>query len=313
MIEIPNRISLDKTATALYCAKVPDAAQILPRSSAPNPTSGAVWCAEVLPQREPSLRSNSLAANLLVPLLHIHEIRILIDLLLRVPELFLELELVVLNVLLELGDLLVVALLPLRLLLEILLRHVALERRLLLLEGVQLRHPVDDLRVLVDLASRHALSLELRLLRHDVLLQLLHVLELLLAEALRWLFLLLLRREGQGLRGRRNIHLAGIASSEQVIILALLRRGVLGSLVARGDRLLPRKNTLRIHEVRIPLKISNLPGLRVARLLVLLARQGINLPLQELHLRHRLSDDSLRRRVIHLHEGVVSTGNGARA
>merc|ERR1719191_1198539 len=260
MIEIPNRISLDKTATALYRAKVPDAAQILPRSSAPNPTSGAVWCAEVLPQREPSLRSNSLAANLLVPLLHIHEIRILIDLLLRVPELFLELELVVLDVLLELGDLLVVALLPLR-----------------------------------------------------VLLQLLHLFELLLAELLLRLLLLLLRGEAQRLCRRCDIHLARIASSEQVVILALLRRGLLGRLVARGNRLLPHENTLCIHEVRILLQFSNLPGLRVARLLVLLPRKRVDLALQKFHLPHRLSDDSLRSRRIHSHGCVVKTESGRRA
>merc|ERR1712118_572003 len=241
--------------------------------------SCVVRCAEVLPQRELSLRSNSLAANFLVALLHVHEIRILVDLLLRVPKLLLELELAVLDVLLELGNLLVVALLPLGFLLEVLLRHVALQRRLLLLEGVQLRHPVDDLGVLVDLAYRHALGLELRLLRHDVLLQLLHIFELLLAEPLRRLPLLLLRREEQLRRRRRNIHLAGIAISEQVIILTLLLRGVLGRLVARGNRLLPHENTLRIHEVRILLEVRNLPGLRVARLLVLLARQSLNLAL----------------------------------
>merc|ERR1719371_117094 len=54
---------------------------------------------------------------------------------------------------------------------RLLLRHVTLERSLLLLERVQLRNPVDDVRVLVDLAARHPLSLELRLLGHDVLLQ----------------------------------------------------------------------------------------------------------------------------------------------
>ena len=94
-------------------------------SCAPNPKSCIVWCAEALPQREPSLRSNSLAANLLVALLHVHEIRVLVDLLLRVPELLLELELVLFDVVLELGDLLVVALLPPGLLLEVLLREVA--------------------------------------------------------------------------------------------------------------------------------------------------------------------------------------------
>merc|ERR1711985_187644 len=78
-----------------------------------------VWCVvEVLQQREPALRSNSLAANLLVPLLHVHEIRVLVDLILRVTELLLELGLVVLDVLPELGDLLVIALLSLGLLLE---------------------------------------------------------------------------------------------------------------------------------------------------------------------------------------------------
>ena len=39
------------------------------------------------------------------------------------------------------------------LLLRLLLRHVTLERSLLLLERVQLRNPVDDVRVLVDLAA----------------------------------------------------------------------------------------------------------------------------------------------------------------
>merc|ERR1711907_803794 len=77
-------------------------------SCAPSPTSCVARCAEELPQRELSLRSNSLAANFLVALLHVHEIRILVDLLLRVPKLLLELELVVLDVLLELGNLLVV-------------------------------------------------------------------------------------------------------------------------------------------------------------------------------------------------------------
>merc|ERR1719235_2065229 len=125
-------------------------------------SEGVIWCAEVLPQRESSLRSNSLAAHLLVARLHVNEVRILIDLLLRVPKLFLELELVVLDVLLQLGDLLVVALLPLRLRFGLLLRHVALERRLLLLEGIQLRNPVDDVGVLVDLPARHALGLELK-------------------------------------------------------------------------------------------------------------------------------------------------------
>ena len=88
---------------------------------------------------------------------------------------------------------------------------VALERRLFLLEGVQLRHPVDDVRVLVDLPARHALGLELSLLRHDVLLQLLHVFELLLAEPLLRLLLLLLRREEQLRRRRRNIPGGGIS------------------------------------------------------------------------------------------------------
>merc|ERR1712149_126359 len=64
----------------------------------------------------PSDPARSLAANLLVALLHVHEIRVLVDLLLRVPELLLELELVIVDVLLELGDLLVVALPPLGLL-----------------------------------------------------------------------------------------------------------------------------------------------------------------------------------------------------
>ena len=100
-------------------------AEFTASSCAPNPKSCIVWCAEALPQREPSLRSNSLAAHLLVALLHVHEIRVLVDLLLRVPELLLELELVLFNVVLELGDLLVVALLPLGLLLEVLLREVA--------------------------------------------------------------------------------------------------------------------------------------------------------------------------------------------
>merc|ERR1719371_160188 len=96
---------------------------------------------------------------------------------------------------------------------RLLLRHVTLERSLLLLERVQLRNPVDDVRVLVDLAARHPLSLELRLLGHDVLLQLLHVFELLLGETLRRLLLLLLRSEDQLRRHRCHVVLACPASA----------------------------------------------------------------------------------------------------
>merc|ERR1719371_101690 len=127
------------------------------------------------------------------------------------------------------------------------------------------------------MTKKSELSLELRLLGHDVLLQLLHVFELLLGETLRRLLLLLLRREDQLRRHRCHVVLARISAGEQVVVLAPLRLRVLGCLVARGNRLLPHKNTLRIHEVRILLQFSNLPGLRVAGLLVILARQGVNL------------------------------------
>merc|ERR1719478_335277 len=279
-------------------------------SFAPGQTSGATWCAEAFPKVNPASAKSSLAANLLEPLLHVHEIRVFVDLLLRVPKLLLELGLVVLDVLAKLFDLLRVALLPRGLLLRLLLAHVTLERSLLLLERVQLRNPVDDVRVLVDLAARHPLSLELRLLGHDVLLQLLHLFELLLAETLRRLLLLLLRRKDQLRRHRCHVVLARISAGEQVVVLAPLRLRVLGCLVARGNRLLPHKNTLRIHEVRILLQFSNLPGLRVAGLLVLLPSQGVHLTLQHFHLRHGLSDDGLRGRGIHAYGCVVSVERG---
>merc|ERR1711881_762725 len=53
-------------------------------------------------------------------------------------------------------------------------------------------------------------------------------------------------------RHRCHVVLARISAGEQVVVLAPLRLRVLGCLVARGNRLLPHKNTLRIHEVRIP-------------------------------------------------------------
>ena len=93
----------------------------------------------------------------------------------------------------------------------------------------------------------HPLSLELRLLGHDVLLQLLHVFELLLAETLRWLVLLLLRREDQLRRHRCHVVLARISAGEQVVVLAPLRLRVLGCLVARGNRLLEKLAGLSLY------------------------------------------------------------------
>ena len=93
----------------------------------------------------------------------------------------------------------------------------------------------------------HPLSLELRLLGHDVLLQLLHLFELLLAETLRRLLLLLLRSEDQLRRHRCHVVLARISAGEQVVVLAPLRLRVLGCLVARGNRLLEKLAVLSLY------------------------------------------------------------------
>ena len=93
----------------------------------------------------------------------------------------------------------------------------------------------------------HPLSLELRLLGHDVLLQLLHVFELLLAETLRRLVLLLLRSEDQLRRHRCHVVLARISAGKQVVVLAPLRLRVLGCLVARGNRLLEKLAGLSLY------------------------------------------------------------------
>merc|ERR1719350_1907320 len=138
------------------------------------------------------MRSPCLSLHLVELLLHVLEIWVCLDILVCVAKLRLQLRLVLLDLLLQ-GHLLLAAA---RLLLVLLglLASICEGRVLLDLQLLHARDPSRDLLVLVLLAAGEALGLQLRLPRHDVLLQLLQFVALgpAYAGGLRLLRLLLL-------------------------------------------------------------------------------------------------------------------------
>merc|ERR1719191_993147 len=84
-----------------------------------------------------------------------------------------------------------------------------------------------------------------------------------------------------------------------MIVLAGLLGWSVRIPVRRGQRFLPRENSLSIHEVRIALHLGNHSGPCVAGFLVVLASESLNLTFEILDPGHRLCDNSLRLCTIH--------------